>query len=64
LKELYSDLIYKMLKSLKVGQSFDMSNVSEENKSHFIEIVKFVIDHDIVKSIEFSSDWKKVRKYL
>ena len=59
-----SDKIYKALKSMNVGESISMDKVTPENKNDFIEIVKFVIDHDIVKGIEFSSDWKKVRKYL
>jgi len=58
-----SDKIYKALKSMNVGESISMDKVTPENKNDFIEIVKYVIDHDIVKGIEFSSDWKKVRKY-
>ena len=58
-----SDKIYKALKSMNVGESISMDKVTPENKNDFIEIVKYVIDHDIVKGIEFSSVWKKVRKY-
>ena len=60
--ELYCDKVENLLKSLQSGESFVISDkVKPENKEHFIALVKFVIDKNIVNVI-FSNDYERVIK--
>ena len=62
MKELYCDKVEKLLKSLQSGQSFLISDkVKPGNREHFISLVKFVIDKNIVNVI-FSNDYERVIK--
>ena len=56
------DYIRKVIDMLRdLETEFDMANVNPINLDDFIKITKWFIRTTPEKSVEFSSDWKKIR---